>query len=371
MKQNDRHSMRTRSVRILAAIAAAGTSLLLSDTLEAAGAAPEPNICSRACWNARGPKSIPSTMAALNRAVIHHTASTYDYTTTSLNGSKSRVRGIQNYHMDVNGWIDIGYHFLVDKLGNTFAGRYNAILKSQRPRGAHDGTNTNSFGYNVMGYYHPPYNNAFTTASRNALWDVIAWRMPNGWSPYGSGSYAGKTVGRVAGHRNVKATACPGDGVYALIGTNYSGGTARNAINARINPTVSSVTVDNHQSGFSASANWATTTLSGQNLGSNYRWRSTTAVSDAATWTGNLPTSGAWRVDAWWIEGANRSLEAPYIVHHNGGSSVVKRNQQQNGGQWNSLGTFNFGSGNQDVQLSCWAPSGYVVIADGVRWVKQ
>lgn len=135
--------------------------------------------------------------------------------------------------------------------------------------------------------------------------------------------------------------------------------------------TPTTVTVDNHHSGFSTSANWATSTYGTQKLGPDYRWRSTTAVSDPATWTGNLPTSGSWRVDAHWTSGTNRSTTAPYIVHHSGGSSVVHRNQQVNGGKWVSLGTYSFGGGNRQVQLSCWTASGYVVIADGVRWVKQ
>lgn len=214
---------------VLAGVATIGGGDLLAQTTPG----PQPNICSRGCWNARAGSA--SEMSGLNRAVIHHTAGTGDYNVSNQSQSAARVRAIQNLHMDSNGWADIGYHFLVDKLGNVFEGRVRSANTSQRPRGSHDSNNTDSFGFNVMGYYHPPYSQSFTTASRNALWDVIAWRMPNGWSPYGSGSYNGHTVGRVAGHRNVKSTACPGDGVYAVIGTNYSGGEARNGIATRRN----------------------------------------------------------------------------------------------------------------------------------------
>jgi|GEM_PF-7085814 len=131
------------------------------------------------------------------------------------------------------------------------------------------------------------------------------------------------------------------------------------------------VTVDNHQSGFSASSNWNTSTWGTEKLGADYRWRSTQPISDAATWTANLPSSGSWRVDALWTAGTNRSTTAPYIVHHSGGSTVVNRNQQGSGGTWVSLGTYNFSSGQQQVQLSCWTTEGFVVIADGVRWVRQ
>lgn len=221
---------RALSLVFIAGLAASAAAPAI---VEAAGAAPQPNICSRSCWSARAGSA--TEMDGLNRAIIHHTASTSDYNVSSIEDSKPKVRAIQNLHMDVNGWSDIGYHFLVDKLGNTFEGRVRSLNKSYRPRGAHDGTNYRSFGFNVMGYYHPPYNQSFTAASQNALYDVIAWRMPDGYSPYGSGSYNGRTVGYLDGHRAVKSTACPGDGIYNNhITTNYNGGPARDGVNARI-----------------------------------------------------------------------------------------------------------------------------------------
>lgn len=140
-----------------------------------------------------------------------------------------------------------------------------------------------------------------------------------------------------------------------------------------VTPTYGStvVTVDNHQSGFSSSSTWATSTWGTQKLGSNYRWRSTEAASDAATWTANLPSSGNWKVEARWTAGTNRSTTSPFIVHHKSSSTVVSRNQQANGGKWVSLGTYNLNSGSNQVQLSCWTGAGSVVVADGVRWVKQ
>jgi len=119
-----------------------------------AGSFPQPTICNRVCWNARDPQSGISQMSGLNRGVIHHTAVAADYGVTNIEESKARVRAIQNYHMDSRGWADIGYHFLTDKLGNNFEGRDGSM--SSLPRGSHDGTNTNSFGFNQMGYYHEP-----------------------------------------------------------------------------------------------------------------------------------------------------------------------------------------------------------------------
>jgi len=307
-------------------------------------------------------------MSALNRAVIHHTAQPNDYNTNSQSESAALVRAIQNLHMDTNGWSDIGYHFLVDKLGNRFEGRYTSL--TQKPRGAHDAVNYNSFGFNVMGYMHSPYNQQPTTAQRQALYDLIAWKIPDPFTGYGSGTYNGKTVGYICGHRDVGATACPGDLMYQYIGTNFNGGEARNEVNRRIVGVT--VVVDNTDAGFSASSNWfASTSVSGY-YGTNYHARATAAVSDPAKWTVTLPSDGTYAVYAWWTAGTNRAPSAPYIITHAGGNATVNVNQQANGGKWNLLGTWSFYQGTAvRVQLSCWTTTGYYVIADAVKFVKQ
>src|SRR5687767_9082016 len=66
-----------------------------------AGQGPQPSICTRACWGARGAACGISQMSALSRAIIHHTAGASDWT-TSYETAKSKVRGVQNLHMDAN-----------------------------------------------------------------------------------------------------------------------------------------------------------------------------------------------------------------------------------------------------------------------------
>src|SRR5687768_10136802 len=69
---------------------------------------PQPSICARACWGARN-GTCTSIMGVLSRAIIHHTAGSGDYSTVQ---DPQKIRNIQNYHMDSNGWCDIGYHWL-------------------------------------------------------------------------------------------------------------------------------------------------------------------------------------------------------------------------------------------------------------------
>lgn len=180
--------------------------------------APMPSYCNRTCWSARSPSCTISDMSGLDRATIHHTASSSDFNTTGLTDTKSKVRAIQNYHMDVNGWCDIGYHFLVDKYGNILSGRYRSGDGPGYPRGAHDACNSNSFGFNCMGYFHTPYNQTPTSAMMTSLKNIIAGKMPSGWGPTGSGStYCSGVTDKIIGHRQVYATACPGDILYNKI----------------------------------------------------------------------------------------------------------------------------------------------------------
>ena len=137
-------------------------------------------------------------------------------------------------------------------------------------------------------------------------------------------------------------------------------------------PSAVTIILDNTSGSFYASGNWATGTSSSDKYGTNYRWRSTQAVSDRASWTPNIPSSGSYAVYAWWPQGANRSPSAPYQITRSGGTTTVYKNQQTNGGKWNLLGTYSFGTGTGfPTYLSCWTGTGYVVMADAIKWVKQ
>jgi hypothetical protein len=129
--------------------------------------------------------------------------------------------------------------------------------------------------------------------------------------------------------------------------------------------------MDNTSSGFSASANWSTGTSSVDKYGTDYRYRSTQAVSDAATWTVNLAASGTYAVYVWYPQGSNRSTTAPFMISTSTGSTTVSVNEQINGGQWVNLGAFSMNAGTNTVKLSCWTTAGFVVVADAVKWVKQ
>jgi N-acetylmuramoyl-L-alanine amidase len=131
------------------------------------------------------------------------------------------------------------------------------------------------------------------------------------------------------------------------------------------------LTTDNGSGNFTPGSGWWTSTSTPGYYGSNYHVRPTEAVSDAATFSFSVPSSGSYKVEAWWTAGSNRSATAPYLIYHSGGTATVSANQQANGGKWNNLGTYSFSSGTREVKLSCWTGSGYYVVADAVRLTKQ
>lgn len=154
---------------------------------------------------------------------------------------------------------------------------------------------------------------------------------------------------------------------YRVRATNASGASANsNEANALTWP--ADMIIDNNQAGFTASANWSTGTSAADKYGTDYRYRSTAAVSDSAKWTFTVPQTRNYDISAWWSVGTNRSTTAPYILPD---ATTVSKNQQTGGGTWNLLGTKSLTAGSQTVQLSCWTGTGYVVIADAVRLVAK
>ncbi|MDQ7778674.1 MAG: N-acetylmuramoyl-L-alanine amidase [Planctomycetota bacterium] len=131
------------------------------------------------------------------------------------------------------------------------------------------------------------------------------------------------------------------------------------------------VIVDNTSSGFYASSNWGLSDYNSLKYGANYRYRTAAAVSDLARWNANLPLAGAYKVYAWFPSHSQYTVAAKYFIYHTGGTATITVSQQASGGQWVSLGTFNFAAGNaQRIAVSCWT-SGTYIVADAVKFVKN
>ncbi len=172
-----------------------------------------PPITSRSSWGARQPKATSEVASRLKMGFVHHTVSANDYTPADV---PEMLRGIQAYHMDVNGWDDIGYNFLVDRAGQIWEGRSGGIARNVV--GAHvGGFNTGSVGVAVIGDYRTAQP---TSQSVGAVAQVLGWRLGlAGVDPTASTSMTGLdgqavSLRTISGHRDAASTECPGQQLY-------------------------------------------------------------------------------------------------------------------------------------------------------------
>jgi hypothetical protein len=145
---------------------------------------------------------------------VHHTVNVNDYAQSDV---PAMLRAIQTYHMDTNGWDDIGYNFLVDRFGGIWEGRAGGIDRAVI--GAHaEGFNTGSTGVSVLGDFSnvPPSGAAVQAVGR-----LLGWKLPlhgvdplektqftsGGSNKYPSGQVV--TLDNISGHKDVGNTACP------------------------------------------------------------------------------------------------------------------------------------------------------------------
>ncbi|HEX8153636.1 MAG TPA: N-acetylmuramoyl-L-alanine amidase [Thermoanaerobaculia bacterium] len=127
--------------------------------------------------------------------------------------------------------------------------------------------------------------------------------------------------------------------------------------------------VDNATAGrFTASANWATSTYSAQRYGADYRYANPQAVSDAAWFKFDIPSTGSYEVFVWYAANAGYNSATPFVIATSSGNVTVNVNQQVNGGAWLSLGTYTLAGGDYNaVGVSRWTSGTGYVIADAVK----
>ena len=202
-------------------VAAAATAAAAA--AEAANPAGKPAIVTRAQWGAD--ESLrdcdPSYSSTIKAGVVHHTVNSNNYQPSD---SPGLIRAIYAYHVNGNGWCDIGYNFLVDRYGTVFEGRYGGV---DRPViGAHaGGFNTYTVGVSGIGDFTSAQPTAQMLAAYTA---ILGWKLSlsavdpksttvliSGGGPYTQWPEGTPvTVRTVSGHRDVDATGCPGDAFY-------------------------------------------------------------------------------------------------------------------------------------------------------------
>ncbi len=140
----------------------------------------------------------------IKKIIIHHTA-----TTGNLNDPEVAIRAIYQYHTITRKWGDIGYNYIIAPDGSVFEGRAGG----KKVVGAHAAKyNTGSVGIALLGNYQDEPLPGPMVQSLMAL--VADLSEEYDLDPEASGTFRGKKMLNVLGHRDVSATACPGEVTY-------------------------------------------------------------------------------------------------------------------------------------------------------------
>jgi len=190
----------------------------------------EPPIITRKEWGAdesirkNNPKYAPIT-----KLFVHHTVTSPDGPDPD---PAATVRAIYAYHVQGNGWDDIGYNFLIDDRGRVYEGRWARDYDpGEKPTGEdRDGNgvvgahvlnhNVGSAGIAMLGDFS---SGVPTQAAQDALVGMMAWKadrhgidvMAN--DLYTTSDGVVQTFPNLAGHRDAGQTECPGDRLYPLL----------------------------------------------------------------------------------------------------------------------------------------------------------
>lgn len=145
----------------------------------------------------------------VQKIVLHHTAES-EKSKNREGGEK--MRAIYQYHTKTRGWGDIGYNFVIDQNGNIYEGRAGG----DKVVGAHAYcSNINTIGVALMGNFMNSSPTPQQVASLAQLLQGLSvkYNVPLSQKSTFHGDYSENLLG----HRDTKATSCPGDNLYKVM----------------------------------------------------------------------------------------------------------------------------------------------------------
>jgi hypothetical protein len=158
-------------------------------------------VVSRALWGARPPVSRQALARPAQRGTaVHYTGMDADEQADHA-GCARRVRSIQAFHMDGNGWADIAYSYVACKHGFVFEGRGRGV------RTAAQGTDSGNAAFHAVCFLGDDSagRDDVTDAGREAVEAAVRWC--NLWS----------AASEVRPHSWFHPTGCPGDQLRAWV----------------------------------------------------------------------------------------------------------------------------------------------------------
>jgi hypothetical protein len=162
----------------------------------------------------------------VKKLVVHHTAGELKDLNgdgiTDQNDYSSVVKAIYKFHTFTRGWGDIGYHYLVDPLGNVYEGRAGG----DKVVGAHVlCQNTSTVGVAVLGNFEKgrPSVASFMGLARILQQQSLKYEV----NPLGKSQFRGAILPHIVGHNAVGAltkeyigqggTTCPGKNLDRML----------------------------------------------------------------------------------------------------------------------------------------------------------
>ncbi len=139
----------------------------------------------------------------VEHAIIHHSE------TPNSQDPLEAIRSIYYYHSVTRGWHDIGYNYLVDKLGNIYEGRAGGrnVVGGHAYEYAHGST-----GICFIGEF---FDDEVTEEALAAMVAILAWTCRN-LDPQGFSAFHSEArLPTICAHRDVNLSSCPGDKAYA------------------------------------------------------------------------------------------------------------------------------------------------------------
>ncbi|MGH8976282.1 MAG: peptidoglycan recognition protein family protein, partial [Acidimicrobiia bacterium] len=190
----------------------------------------QPEVVTRAEWGAdESMRRAAPKFGPISKLFVHHTVTAPSDTDPD---PASTVRAIYAYHVQGNGWDDIGYNFLVDGQGKIYEGRWARTYDpGEIPTGEDtmgygvvgaqvSGFNVGAVGIAVIGDYT---NVEPSSKAMDAVERMLAWKAdrhdidPLGSDPYTPADGVPRTFPNIAGHRDAGQTACPGNQLYPML----------------------------------------------------------------------------------------------------------------------------------------------------------
>ena len=165
----------------------------------------------------RGSEVWPEMYVPVKKIVVHHTATTNDYS-----DGAAEVRAIHYYHAKTQRWGDIGYNLLIDNAGNVYEGRHGRgedpatreIASSGVVAGHCLSHNYGSTGVSGVGNF---VSTSPTDAMRASLVDALSFEgARNHLDPQSVSDFLRSddvwhdSLATISGHSDSYATSCPG-----------------------------------------------------------------------------------------------------------------------------------------------------------------